>query len=81
MGWTKSDAAAAAELEAAFDVPFTFSQFCRSGLYPSCWCWRCRRDRGEDVTAETKRIAFDDARAADDVAAHRRSLLSGGHRG
>lgn len=55
------------ELEKIFDVPFTFSQWCRSGLLPegTCQCWRCRQGRGEPVSEETNRIAKEQAQAAD----------------
>ncbi len=45
------------ELDRFFDVPFTFSVNCCSGLVERCECWRCRRSRGEPVTEETEAMA------------------------
>lgn len=59
------------ELEKALNVPFTFSQWCRSGLanyLPSgkCNCWRCLAERGEEATEETNALAEREAKVADE---------------
>lgn len=36
----------------------TFSVNCRSGIIGSrCQCWRCRKERGQEVTPETEALA------------------------
>jgi len=57
-------------LKTIFNVPFTFSSNCRSGLVSfipgkKCNCERCRKTRGEDVTEESKKLAGEQAVKAD----------------
>jgi len=54
------------DLEKIFDVPFTFSANCRSGLLERCECWRCRKSRNEEVTEETEKNAKIQASIADE---------------
>lgn len=45
------------EFKAILDnLPVTFSAHCRSGLLPpgTCQCWRCKGERGEVVTQESR---------------------------
>ena len=60
------DDAIAKELKEAIDnAPFTFSINCRSGLLKRCECWRCRQERGELVTSESRVLAKRQAAVAD----------------
>ena len=49
-------------------LPFSFSVWCRSGFVgrEKCGCWRCRQERGEEVTAETELQAQEEAKRLDD---------------
>jgi len=53
------------DLDKIFDVPFTFSKNCRSGLLEKCGCWRCRQSRGEEVSEKTEKQAATEAKKAD----------------
>lgn len=46
-----------AELLRDANVKVTFSRWCISGIVERCECSRCRRKRGDAVTAETERAA------------------------
>lgn len=51
------------DLEKLFDVPFTFSKNCVSGIVnhlppgSRCECWRCRKERGEPVDEASEQLA------------------------
>ena len=46
------------------NVEVTFSINCCSGLLKRCECWRCRKERGEEVTAETETLAAQQSEVA-----------------